>query len=381
LQFGMCGSTGKYNPYKAVESINRQRILLLINSTPLEVKRIAEKLDLSREVKESLTMLKKCGLVKEINGRYSPSFAIFTLQDQRILGSLLKELTFGVKEILEKRLSEVIRLINDLECTRRGLNFPDLQYIIVGAITLDYRALEVLKDEELLLPWKEMPGNGNYIFSGLELGLIDLKESWMWGNNSIYGKYWFSTHGKMPSKGRMAFPDLTWQWSEHIERNKIKRKMEKIGEILEALLRGDLSVKDLNVMVRKGEEELLTELTLLWALEYVIPAEKKWKINRPFFASNDLEKIRTLSESILREVSEFFEGKQPRILELYGQTSPSKNGIPFEEAFNLLYHLIFEETLNVLIENEIINGPPLRKDGGRYSPFIGVGIENPLTLT
>lgn len=264
----MCGSTGKYNPYKAVESINRQRILLLINSTPLEVKRIAEKLDISKEeVKESLRILKKCGLVKEINGRHSPSFAIFTLKDQRVLGPLLKELSFGVKEIVEKGLSEVIKLTNDLECTRRGLNFPDLEYIIVGAITLDYRALEGLKDEGLLLLGKEMLGNGNYIFSGLELGLIDLKESWMWGHNSIFGKYWFSTHGKMPSRGRMAFPDLAWRWSEHIERNKIKCEMEKIGEVLEVLSREDFSVKDLNVMVRKGEEELLTELTLLWALE------------------------------------------------------------------------------------------------------------------
>ena len=381
LQFALCGSakSGKCNPYEAVEPVNRQRILLLINSKPLDAERIAKKLNLDiKETREDLMRLKECGLIKEANNQYLPSFPIFTLKDQMTLSPLLNKLSSSVKSIVEKRLSDVRKLVGDLECTKRGLNFSDLEYIIVGAITLDYEALEVFRDEELLLPEKEMPG-GSYIFSGFELGLIDLRKSWMWGHNSVYGKYWFSTHGRIPKEGRRAFPDLAWRLTSHIEWdwNKIEHMMKRIGEILELLSIENLSVKDLSAKTKMIEEELLIELALLETLQYIVSAENRWKINRPFFTTSDLEKIRGLSESILKEISSFFKGKLVKIKELYDQTSPSKNKIIFKESFNPLYHLIFENTLNLLIESKAINSPAFGKDGEKYSPFIGIEMKQP----
>ena len=164
LQFAMCGSSpsGKYNPYEVTRPIERQRILILINSMPLKVEEIAEGIGFEREeVKEHLADLKDCGLIKEVEGKYYISFAIFTLEDQRTLEPLLKSLALKVKEIIKGRLDELRKLINDLECSKRDLKFPDINYIIVGALTLDYEALEVLKAEGLLITSKIMPGGGN----------------------------------------------------------------------------------------------------------------------------------------------------------------------------------------------------------------------------
>lgn len=378
IQFSMCGRAGKYYPYEAVKPENRQRTLLLINSKPLKVNQIAGRLEFDKEeIIESLMALKKCGLVKDAEGRYSPSFAIFTRKDQNILKALLEELSIDVKEIVEKRVGELRKLISDLECTKKGSRFPDLDYIVIGALTLDYKGLQVLHREKLLLYGKKMPGNSNYIFSGFESGLINLKESWMWGHNSSFGKYWFSTHGKLPPDGsREAFPDLAWRWDKHTDSKEIDRVMKRIGKLLELLSEHNLSLSDLNKIVRNNKEKLLTELTLLLTLEYIVEEEKKWKTNRPFLTTSDLKKIRSFSESTLKYISKFLRAKQSRMIELYVQTSPSKNGIPFKEAFNPLYHLIFERALDLLIASKVINSPPLRKDKGRYSPFVGVGIQN-----
>jgi len=41
-----------------------------------------------------------------------------------------------------------------------------------------------------------------------------------------------------------------------------------------------------------------------------------------------------------------------------------------KEAFNPIYHSIFEKALGSLIASEVIAKPPLRRDGGQYSPWI-----------
>lgn len=378
VQFAMCGSSGKYSPYKTVESLNTQSVLLLVNSAPCNTEKITKELDLGKkEIDRILESLSRQGLIEEAEGRYFPTFAIFTLRDQSFLKPLVKEISLGVKEIIEKRMPEVRDLISELECSKRGLKYPDLSYILIGAMTLDYGGLRVLRKEKLLLPGKKMPGDGNYIFSGLESGFMNLKEGWMWGHNFGFGKYWFSSHGKVPRRGfRMTFPDIAWEWTEHAEQKVITDEMEKIGEILEALSREDLSTRDLEARTNRDSARLLAELTLLLTLGYTSIEDKKWKINKPFFSNDDLERIDKLSEPIVKDIAEYFKRQKPQILRVYVQTSPSKNKVTFEEAFNLLYHLIFERTLNTLIESKLLKRPPIGQDKARYSSFTAIGIEN-----
>ena len=164
VQFMMCGDSGKCSPYSAVGSVTAQKILLLINTMPSNAKVISEKLDLdAREINDSLEALKKHDLIKETGGEYSPAFAIFTLEDLSVFEPIVKRLGLSAKEITSQRVNEVDNLIRDLDCTKRGLEFPDLRYIIVGAMTLDYNGLRVLKSEKLLSAGRNMPGGGNYV--------------------------------------------------------------------------------------------------------------------------------------------------------------------------------------------------------------------------
>jgi hypothetical protein len=375
----MCGDPGKYSPYAAVKSFNSQRILLLTNSTPTSGDVISSKLGLTEtDVNGELELLRRCGLINESDGRVFPAFPIFTVKDQKILRTMIGNLSRQTAGIVKRSMREVESLIEDLSLVQNGLRFSDLEYILVGAMTLDYSGLRMLKEEELLCPMKKMPGSGNYIFSGLESGVFDLKKGWMWGHIEQFGKYWFSSHGRLPKGFRMAFPDLARQWAEQAEQTVVITEMEKIGQVLEVLSQEDLSLTNLKVKTG-GTDDLLTQLTMLLGLGYVVLVDKKWKINRPFFTSDDLGKIRKVSESILREVAKLLKTNRAKMLERYADTSPSKNGIPFEEAFNPLYHLIFEQALDQLMENRSFQ-PPLRHSNGCYSPFVAVGMENLLSM-
>ena len=383
IQFAMCGSEGEEcNPYALTALLERQRLLLLINSRPLAIEDIARELNMPiEEVTRHLNELTKCGLVKKVNDLYRPAFAIFTSKDQKILLPLINDLINDIVEVVKNNMKKVQEVINDLVIVKRGLRFNDLEYIIIGAVTLDYEGLDVLSEEDLLLKSKKMPGGGEYIFTGFEVGLIDLKEAWMWGHNGIFGKYWFSSHGRLPPKGgRIAFPDLAWLWySGGIDLDKIKSKMIEIGSILEALVYEDLTLRDLQNKLNIDELSLAMDLSLLLTLKYVTVLDRNvWRLNIPVFTAEDYEKIKSLSRLILKAIANRFKSKLNIIKEYYSRTSPARNNIPLKEAFNQVYHLIFENALNTLIENNVIKGPSLRLDDGRYSIFMVILRENVL---
>ena len=374
IQFAMCGSGGEEcNPYDITAPIERQRLLLLINSKSLSIEDIAKELDISIDnVTKLINELVRCGLVKEINGLYKPTFAIFTLNDQRILQPLIDSIVQDVVDIVRDNMEDVRRVINNLTIVKRGLRFPDLEYIVVGAITLDYEGLDILSEEGLLIKSKKMPG-GEYIFAGFEVGLIDLEKAWMWGHTGTFGRYYFSTHGKLPPKGiRLAFPDLAWLWyAQGIGPNDIESKMIEIGDILNTLLQGDLGFKDLRDLLGIEETNLIMDLSLLLTLKYIVVIDKElWRLNIPAFTQNDYDNIKSLSESILRIIAKRFKSKLSIIRNYYSKTLPAKNDIPLEEAFNQIYHLVFEKALNSLIKDNVIKEPPLKLDNGKYSSFM-----------
>ena len=197
------------------------------------------------------------------------------------------------------------------------------------------------------------------------------------GNNSSFGKYWFGTHGRLPPAGfRMAFPDIAWQWAKHVEQADVEAEMKKIGRILQALSKKDLSTSELKTRAGGDNARLLAEATLLLTLGYVTIKRNKWRINRPFFFPDDLADIKLVAELILTQVAESLETEKSKMLEVYAKTSPATNGIAFEEAFNPIYHLIFEGALDLMMKEGLITSPPPRQDAGCYSPYIAVGIKN-----
>ena len=274
-----------------------------------------------------------------------------------------------------------------MECVKAGYYFPDLEYISIGAYAFDYDGLEVLRDEGLLTVSKEMPG-GKYVFAGLEVGLTDLRKAWMWGHTGEYGKYTFSSHGKLPpKKGRRASPDLFWLWTYAVqdeeERKDIERRIVHYGDLLYEILNGIVTLDKLARNLQVPKSELVLDLTFLEELDYVISNVEgnrriEYRLNRPALLSKDCKLLHKLSKRIIKDfLDRSLRTAYGELESSYKQTSPAKNGIDIKEAFNQIYHSIFEKALSNLIASEVIPKPPLRRDGGQYSPWVAMESRAP----
>ncbi len=348
--------------------------MLLINTEPLSIEDIAKRLRLTvDEVTKYLEELLRCGLVKEENGSYRPAFAIFTIEDQKILMPLINELVSDTVKVVKDWLPKIRETLNNITVVRRGLHFPDLEYIVVGALSLDYEGLDVLSEEGLIIKSKKMPGGSNYVFAGFERGFINLKGTWIWEHHSVFGKYWFNTHGSLPPMGsRIAFPDLAWLWyAQGVSLDAIASKMIEIGSILEALVEEDLSFKNLQERLNVDSLTLATDLSLLLIINYVELIDRSaWRLAIPVFTAEDYEAVKNISRMLLKDIATKFKMKLHKIREVYMKTSPARNNVPLEEAFNQIYHLVFGQALNELITKGIINEPHERIDKGKYSAFL-----------
>ncbi|MFQ6086653.1 MAG: winged helix-turn-helix domain-containing protein [Candidatus Bathyarchaeia archaeon] len=387
IEFALCGSYSKeYNPYAATGNVVAQKILLAINRKPLSLRQIVAETNLAeQEVLQHLGGLERCQLVKKTTlgsePYYQPSFAIFSLQDQKKLQPLIEKLSRSLTDIVKDFVPTLTEELEKIKCVKAGYHFPDLEYIIIGAYTLDYGGLEILREEGLLAVFKEMPG-GSYVFAGLEAGLVDLRGAWMWGHNGKYGKYTFSTHGKLPPRGdRRAFPDLGFVWTYYTEnedeRKRVKQKIIDYGDLLYEFLNGPLNLDDLSKTLGRSKVELIQDLTLLEELEYVVSTieqgERRYELNRPVLLPQDEKRTQRISREVITQFANHsLKASYKELENVYEETAPAKNGVPMQEAFNQIYHNIFEKALSNLVASEVIATPPLRRDGGRYSAWVAV---------
>lgn len=122
IEFALCGSYSKdYDPYAVTSEVVTQSILLTINSEPLSLQEILAETNLTEQkIIRHLKALERCRLVKEIKKRgklfYQPSFAIFSLQDQKKLQALIEKLSRSLVNIVRDFLPKIKEELKNIKC-------------------------------------------------------------------------------------------------------------------------------------------------------------------------------------------------------------------------------------------------------------------------
>jgi DNA-binding transcriptional ArsR family regulator len=379
IQFTLCGSYSseeELNPYKITEAPVRQEILSLINLEPQTLGKLAVKLGLEEEeLADHIKALGRAGLIEEIGGRYKPSFAIFTTQDQERLKPLIEKVSGSIAQVIQRNRDMVHATHEACRFPAHGFSFNDIAYILIMAYTFDYGGLEMLSKAGFLTISKEMPG-GKYIFSGLE-GELDLRSAWRWGHSSRFGRFTFFGHGELPRVGpRKAFPELAYLWlfKEAQPETVVTQRMEEIGKILLALYERPMELEALTDQTGLEQGRITEHLALLQELEYVRMERKAFFSACPVVDEKALEQIRAMIEALWGEIiSLVIQSNWQRLEQLYQETAPAWNGIDLEEAFNPIYHMIFERAARMLMEQGIVPWPRRHSDGARYAVWVQLG--------
>jgi DNA-binding MarR family transcriptional regulator len=378
IQFALCGNPpgpeDELNPYKVTALEVRQEILSLINLAPLTSKQIADQLKLPvAKVGEHLEAMERPALVKRVDERYKPSFAILTLQDQERLKPLIDELSRAFVETIQESMNLVHDTYAACAFSEHGFSFDDIAYILVGAYAFDYGGLGALAKAGFLTVTKEMPG-GDYVFTGFEGESVDLRNNWQWGHNDLFGRFTFSGHGEVPpEEARSAFPEQAWRWqyAEGWSEEEVVSIMEDIGEILLVLYASPLEPE--KIAARAGIErgKLQEHLDLLQKLEYLRTDGKRFFSACPMVDPAARQHIREMVEALQSKLIETaIRPRWERMARIYNETSPATNEIDIREGFNMIYHSIFEQALQSLMEQEIISWPKRHADGVRYAVWV-----------
>lgn len=384
LVYACCGSYESDNsPYSVTESLEAQKILLFINKKARSLNEISSHIDLSEEdIKAVIDPIVNLNLIIAFNEndivKYKPNFPIITSTDYALLKKELFLLSNKLYQSVIDIMPQIKSKIQSLPFIKNNFSVPDIDYIVIGGCAFDYAGLDFLKKEELMTVTKQMPG-GQYLFSAYTPDIADLNTHWMWGHNGDFGKYTFSSHGQLPSnKARQSFPDQAWRWNYLVGKGESKSVTEQMilyGKILESVLEGINTISDIADHLEITKFDVVYALNILVNFEYIgLKVENQMPIcylKRPVFTSKDMEVIADISSSIF----EHFKATNMKKIytdmkKKYEATQLYKNGIPFVETFNLLYHSLFENASDKLMREEYITKPLLRKDGAHYAPWV-----------
>lgn len=375
IQFVLCGSheaSDELNPYKVTAPEVRQEILSLINLKPRTLEEIADILRLSKdEVAEHLAALERPALIERLGHRYKPNFAIFTVQDQERMEPLVDELSGSFAKVVQENMGMIYDTYVACGFCSHGFTFDDMAYILVGPYTFDYGGLKALSKAGLLIVSKPMP-RGNYVFSGFE-GELDLQAKWHWGHSYTFGRFTFFGHGEVPKEGpRDAFPERAYRWyGEGVPEMEIARRMEEIGEIISTLYQGPMDQRTLAGRTGIDQERLAAHLSLLQELAYVKAKGEVFVSACPVVDEAALGHIRAMAEALQEKlIDTIIRPNWSWLEEVYRGTAPARNGIDLKEAFNPIYHMIFEQASRILMDQGIIPRPRKRSDEARYAIWV-----------
>lgn len=374
IQFTLCGNLGPddaLNPYLVCEPPARQEILRLINAHPWAPDALAaETGQPEEEIRDDLAALERAGLVEQVGPAYRPTFAIFTAQDQERLQPFVADAAAAFAAVVRAHIGTVRHAHDLCRFAAHGYTLADTAYILVGAYTLDYGGI-TLRDAGLLVAAQEMPG-GSYVFTGFEGDAPRLRESWMWGHAGRFGRFTFFGHGELPETGlRHAFPERAWRWArEGRPPDEIAQTMEEIGDILVALYRGPQTTPQLSEQCQVEPDRMAAHLALLRELGYVAQ-ETSWRSRCPVVDEPARAEIGAMVQRVWRDLLD--EAVRPAWAELerlYATTSPARHKVDLRVACNPIHHLIFEQALRQLMEEETLAWPPRRPDRARYAVWV-----------
>ncbi|NPA05675.1 MAG: hypothetical protein GXO09_06230, partial [Crenarchaeota archaeon] len=215
-----------------------------------------------------------------------------------------------------------------------------------------------------------------YVLACFEEGVLEPRNMWIWGHGDVFRGYWFNTHGRLPASGwRLGFPDLAWMWMSYgVDRRSVEGYMEAVGSILVQLVYEDYRPGELGRSMDLDQGVFMMLLTMLISLGYINLRGEELRLAVPVLLEKEYAALRHVLENMLLDAARSFEEQYSLLREAYMSTSPGRYGVPLEEAFTQLYHIVFNDAVESLIRAGVVDRPPRHSDGAEYVAFL---VEKP----
>lgn len=376
------GAYDEYNPRYVYQEKQVPEISYLIASKPpfsLSKDDIMERLQIDSDVcNRALDVMCKINAIIFQMGKYKINYPVILEQDLVLLGGCCQDMGRVIGEKIFSLQDKIDAKLAELSYYNRH-KIERFRYHVIGCEVLDGQALECFAKNKLLTTSKIQPGGRDYLIIGREesVNLVSYIDQLFCSCNTFDSdNICFTSFGDSNGfrKDMMRFFNRLQvsiaKATEHNGLNLFYSKLiddynqliaKKSASLLAKILEEDISIKNLN----KKEQTLIGFLQELGYINYVDENSPIF-CRVPVFVKKDRRIIDQIGQLILQNIFSTVKCSLEILEKNLSELTAVKHGVDFQDIANELWHLIFGQTNEYLVESGFFPTPEYKKGEGRY---------------
>ncbi len=353
LKFGVCGNLDwhgtpdELNPISTLKRNDVGELLLKLNREPMGK---SDLIDEYGDLEEEIEKLLRLGALREDDLVY----VNFTFIDEEDSDHVFRESEPFARRLCESIMENKGTLYETLDrYDNPEVSKEKLAFFIIGCYLLDWGALEMFRNWEVSNNLKSQPGGNEYTLWGEE-EVDQLLKRVYWGGHALKsGEYIFHTFGDHHGyKMRNAFPDIINSFPDldfegrneyrTLLLEKKKELLEELGDVIHGAFDNREISKD-----RRGHIELLKKTGY-------IREDDDSVVTIPYFFEEHIDMLTDALDPFVPVLESWVKDQLPIFEKKMNDIRPIQNGVPFDEVFIQLWHVVFGLTNRYLAEEGVI---------------------------
>jgi len=350
---------------KAITRIEVQKLLLELAAAPRAqayVDTALKGIPVSRGDLEQLRLIRREGYRCFLN------FTLFTAEDVKRVRAVSEQFAPSLAGEFLSRRSEIESILRLYDAP--GVDPKAVAFIVLGCASLDWDGLEVTAKKGYRSVSSSRP-DGDYVPYAEERTSMTRERIYWGSHNDQWGDVKLTSFGDHHSP-RRAFPDVLWRGTmkpdsglpkmltpSTSEKRRVREKkaVEQLGSIMFALRDSVRTVDDLVRVTQMSSTEVGAWLRLLTGMEYIAGTNGLYRAVAPVFAKRDRKMIQQLRDIGREIMTSWLEANYGKIKQELSSTAPTRNGVPYEEGFTMIWHFLFGMTNDRLVRAGLFADP------------------------
>jgi len=351
VQFGICGdldwhnTPSEDNPLVTLKKESVKELIFELNRDPKEEEELFSE---HKELEEEIKKLLRLETLKKRDGKVYVNFTFLDKKDNEFMFDVCEDYA---EDLVEKIISKEETITTVLSRYKNDrVEKEKLAFFIIGCYFLDWGSLTFFREWDIANNLKPQPGGNEYILWGEMQDEAMLKEIY-WGGHMIPDvNYIFQTFGDHHSDTkRNTLPDILHRFKDFdfpggeeyrsLLFDKRKELASELAEIINMVGKDGIDAEELAESIREPLSK--KHLSLLEKQHYIEEEEGTYYLSIPYFTEEDIDMIVDCIEPFVPVLKNWLEDNWEDFREDLKETSPIKNGVPFDEFFIQAWHYIF----------------------------------------
>lgn len=355
LKYGIVGSTGSnpvppnQDPLTLLGKPEIQRLLLKVADTPLSQPELEKGLPEGMSAADLLAS----GLIKRQGEKHVISFNLYTKADVQKMYEVCAKDGKWLADAFLKRRAEIEKLLESYGHSKLS---KELAYILVGCFSLDWDGLELSEQMGIRSYNEPHADGGKYVIWAEENGAASLQGMYWGSHNTDYGGVTLTSFGDHQSLPRPGFPDLVgrlgsgWRFEgrpelvtalRRVRRDALSEVGRQVGQVMTAVRDKQLTLEELSRTSGIPSDNLGRLLLALAELHYVEQTPAGYVPLVPVLTAKDREMVMAVRLIGKEIMARWMKERAPLLEKELASITPLRNGVPYETAFNQIWHYVF----------------------------------------